>query len=138
MNYDPEKVDSWVQIIRYTADFHGCKDIEEEVFGIDSPYIIRYRKDGCTQMSQHCDESVITLNIKLNSDYEGCNVIFPRQSYSLHSIPVGHAAIWPGHITHPHYVNKLTEGVKYSFVAFGKSQSMEIPSYQTICGYRFK
>jgi hypothetical protein len=40
MNYDPEKVDSWVKIIRFTSDFHGCKDIEEEVLNFNERQVL--------------------------------------------------------------------------------------------------
>jgi len=88
-----------------------------EIHGWFSPYIIRYdRKNQRTDL--HHDASSITLNIKLNDDYTGCDLTFPRQQFNAKNIPVGYAMIWPSTVTHPHYSTPLVEGEKYSFVSW--------------------
>ena len=100
--------------------------------GVYSPYIIRYRMNGCRSLGKHTDISFITLNVKLNDDYKGCDLYFPRQNFSLKDVPVGHAVIWPSLVTHPHYTDELQEGVKYSLTAFSWP-----PHWNDSKGYRF-
>jgi hypothetical protein len=88
-----------------------------DIFGWFPPYIIRYNELGqCT--GAHNDVSKFTLNIKLNSDYEGCDLTFSRQNFNAKEVPVGYAMIWPSTITHPHYSTPLISGTKYSFVSW--------------------
>jgi hypothetical protein len=89
----------------------------EDIKGWFSPYIIRYDKPD-QSVSLHNDASYVTLNLKLNNDYEGCDLIFPRQNFNANTIPVGYAMIWPSAVTHPHYSTPLTSGTKYSIVSW--------------------
>jgi hypothetical protein len=89
----------------------------QPILGWFNPYIIKYDQPGdCTDL--HNDQSMITLNIKLNNNYKGCDLIFPRQNFSTKEIPVGYATIWPSTVTHPHYSTPLIEGVKYSVISW--------------------
>ena len=55
--------------------------------------------------------------VRLNSTYEGSETIYPRQdNFSLKACPVGHLALMPGGVTHPHYSSRLISGIKYTFV----------------------
>lgn len=113
--------------------------LDAEVVGLDSPYIIRYRKDGRREINLHCDNSVISFYIKLNDDYTGCNLEFPKQNFNVKDVYVGHAIIWPGAVTHPHRTDsKLIDGVKYSFTAFCKGADHNFPRYDPVFGYNFK
>jgi len=88
-----------------------------EISGWFYPYIIRYsEKNQMTNL--HHDASTVTLNIKLNNDYEGCDLYFPRQNFSCQDIPIGHAIVWPSTVTHPHGSTRLISGKKYSFVSW--------------------
>lgn len=92
----------------------------KNAFSIDgwfSPSIIRYDTPG-QSTDMHHDISHLTLNVKLNDNYEGCDLIFPRQNFSAKDVPVGHAMIWPSAVTHPHYSTPLVNGKKYSFVSW--------------------
>lgn len=112
--------------------------IEDEIYGIDSPYIIRYRKEACTKIDIHCDNSVVSLNVKLNSNYNGCDLNFPRQNFTAKDVPVGHVMLWPGKVTHPHKTDKLVDGVKYSFVAFFTGLGYNnVNPYVPNIGYKF-
>lgn len=86
--------------------------------GMFSPFFLRYFMAGPRKLHLHNDTSLFTTSIKLNDDYEGCHIFFPRQNFSMQDVPVGHAVIWPSVLTHPHYVTELTRGVKYSFASF--------------------
>lgn len=84
--------------------------------GITSPYIVRHRVGQSTKL--HHDISKITLSVKLNNDYTGGEIVFPRQNFSNKDIPVGYAAFWPSDVTHPHKVTPVESGTKYTVVGF--------------------
>ena len=82
------------------------------------PFILKYTMDTQRSMDQHTDTSFITTTMILNdsSEYEGSALTFPRQKWDTSSIPAGHAVIFPGLVTHPHYGSELTSGERYTFV----------------------
>ena len=82
------------------------------------PFILKYTMDTQRSMDQHTDTSFITTTMILNdsSEYEGSALTFPRQKWDTSNIPAGHAVIFPGLITHPHYGSELTKGERYTFV----------------------
>lgn len=94
------------------------RTVQMDVPGIFSPYFVRYSMDRNKSLMKHTDEGVITINMRMNDDYEGCQLHFPRQGFCAQDVPVGYAMIWPGMLTHPHYVTELTKGRKYTFVSF--------------------
>ena len=99
-----------------------------DVNGWFYPYIIKYsEKKQSTDL--HHDASMITLNIKLNDDYRGCDLFFPRQNFNSKNIPVGHAMIWPSTVTHPHGATELEQGEKYSFVSWSWPPQWEKQGY---------
>ena len=58
------------------------------------------------------------MNVKLNTDFEGCDLEFPRQGWSNKDVPKGWCFIWPSTITHPHQSKPLTKGVKYTLASW--------------------
>ena len=84
--------------------------------GITSPYIVRHKYGQSTKL--HHDISKVTLSVKLNNDYTGGEIVFPRQNFSNKDIPVGYAAFWPGDVTHPHRVTPVESGTKFTVVGF--------------------
>ena len=50
----------------------------------------------------------------LNDDYEGAELVYPRQNISNKDIPVGKCILFPGQVSHGHECLPLTKGVKYS------------------------
>jgi predicted 2-oxoglutarate/Fe(II)-dependent dioxygenase YbiX len=63
----------------------------------------------------HNDASLVTGSVKLNDDYLGANLIYPRQNISNKDIPVGKMILFPGALTHGHECLPLRAGVKYSY-----------------------
>ena len=55
-----------------------------------------------------------SCSVKLNDDYEGATLYWPRQDVSNADIPIGKMILFPGMVTHGHYVSPLTSGTKYS------------------------
>lgn len=86
--------------------------------GWQDPFILHYANTGSTHLDLHHDYSTVSLNVKLNDDYEGADLEFPRQSWSARSVPVGHVIMWPSTVTHPHRVTELKQGEKYSLTAW--------------------
>ena len=88
--------------------------------GVDgwfSPFIIKYDKPGQI-VHLHNDISSFTMNVKLNTDFEGCDLEFPRQGWSNKNIPKGSCFIWPSTITHPHQSKPLIKGTKYTLASW--------------------
>jgi hypothetical protein len=90
--------------------------LEDNFDGYMDPFIIRYstKVNDTTKLALHNDVSRISSVLKLNNKYTGGETVFPRQQYSVADLPVGYVLIWPGQVTHPHRVNPVTEGTKYS------------------------
>ena len=85
----------------------------ETIAGWFSPMIIKY-SGPCQGVGLHTDPSLFTLNVKLNTEFEGCDLEFPRQGWSNKDIPKGWCFIWPSKVTHPHKANPLISGTKYT------------------------
>lgn len=77
-------------------------------------FSMRYSMDTQRTLGRHTDASLVTGSVKLNNDYQGATLIFPRQNVTNRDIPVGKMILFPGQVTHGHYVDPLVKGTKYS------------------------
>lgn len=77
-------------------------------------FTMKYSADTQKTLGLHNDSSQVTGSVKLNDDYEGATLHWPRQKINNSDIPVGKMIIFPGMVTHGHYVDELTSGTKYS------------------------
>lgn len=84
------------------------------MFGLRDAFVMRYALDTQTSLNLHNDASMVTGSVKLNDQYEGAELIFPRQKLSNLNVPVGKMILFPGQVTHGHYCDELRSGVKYS------------------------
>ena len=82
--------------------------------GLRDAFTMRYSMETQTELGLHTDASLVTGSVKLNEDYEGAELIFPRQNFSNINVPKGKCILFPGEVTHGHYVPELLSGVKYS------------------------
>lgn len=73
-------------------------------------------------LKRHVDDSYITGSIKLNGNYEGGILTFPRQDFSNQEVPIGNLLVWPSQITHPHLSSKIKSGEKYSITIWSDSK----------------
>ena len=80
------------------------------------PFGKKFSTAGQSELSLHVDNSLMTLFIKLNDNFGGCETVFPRQNWNTGKLIKGSMIIIPGVITHPHYTNKLEWGTKYSLI----------------------
>ena len=77
-------------------------------------FTMKYSPETQKTLGLHNDSSMITGSVKLNDDYEGATLYWPRQKVDNKHIPVGKMILFPGQVTHGHYVDELTSGTKYS------------------------
>lgn len=88
--------------------------MEDFNFQAYSAFVVKYSEDTQTSLDLHHDDSFISASIKLNDEYSGGLLQFPRQNADNGPVPVGSILVWPGRITHPHKCSDLTSGTKYS------------------------
>ena len=81
-------------------------------------FIAKYDTLNQGSLGIHHDMSVITLNVKLNDDYEGGGTFIPRYKQTYQAKKIGHAMAHPGQITHKHGGRPVTEGTRYILVTF--------------------
>lgn len=77
-------------------------------------FTMKYSADTQVSLTYHNDASLVTGSVKLNDDYEGATLFFPRQKIDNKDIPIGKMILFPGQLTHGHFVDELTKGTKYS------------------------
>ena len=77
-------------------------------------FLMKYSEDTQKTLGLHTDASLVTGSVKLNNNYEGATLIFPRQDVTNKDIPIGKMILFPGQVTHGHYVDQLQSGTKYS------------------------
>ena len=99
-------------------------DIESAEIDIASMFAVRYHLEGKLDLRVHHDDSYITGSIKLNNEYSGGELFFPKQKFTNKNIEVGDLLLWPGQITHPHGSLPITEGEKYSITIWTKNESL--------------
>jgi len=94
--------------------------------GLRDAFTMKYTLDTQTSLALHTDGSMVTGSVKLNDDYEGAELIFPRQRFSNIDVPVGHCILFPSMVTHAHYVSELTRGEKYSLTMWTSRQPNDV------------
>ena len=85
-----------------------------QMYGLRDAFILRYSLETQKRLNLHNDASLVTGSVKLNDDYEGADLYFPRQNVSNKDIPVGKCILFPGQLSHAHTSRDLISGVKYS------------------------
>lgn len=91
-----------------------------KMFGIRDLFIIRYSQDTQKSLNLHNDISYVSGSVKLNNDYAGAELYFPRQGLKNTDIEVGDLILWPSQVTHPHESLPIVSGTKYSIVLWTK------------------
>ena len=89
--------------------WHPC-----HMWGLRDAFIIKYEMDKQRELRVHNDASLVTGSVKLNDDYTGGLLEFPRQKFTNKDIPVGKCLLFPGQVTHGHTSTELLSGTKYS------------------------
>ena len=101
----------WAEKLGKIAETHWTPMMH---IGLRDAFTMRYTLDTQTSLGLHTDASLVTGSVKLNDEYDGAELVFPRQGFSNKDVPVGHCILFPSSVTHGHKVEELTAGVKYS------------------------
>lgn len=91
-----------------------------EMYGLRDGFVMRYSLETQTNLNLHHDASLVTGSIKLNDDYVGADLIYPRQGITNKDIPVGKCILFPAQVTHGHECLPLVQGIKYSLTIWSK------------------
>jgi len=112
---------TWRLVSAYLWDFFYCQDYRDI-------FVIKYDKDLQDSLAKkehsslefHHDVRPVSLTCSLNDGYSGGGMEWKRQERILSSedLPKGHAVTFPGRVTHMHRGVPVTEGTRYSFVAW--------------------
>ena len=95
-------------------DYHGLRDV----------FVIRYALGEQESLRIHHDVAQVSGSVKLNDDYDGAELVFPRQGFSNADLAVGELVVWPSLVTHPHRTDPLRSGVKYALTVW-----CELPTF---------
>lgn len=90
------------------VDYHGLRDV----------FVIRYALGEQESLRIHHDVAQLSGSVKLNEDYDGGELEFPRQGFTNDGLGVGDLLLWPSLVTHPHQTNQLRGGVKYALTVW--------------------
>ena len=93
------------------------------MWGMRDAFLIKYEMDKQRDLPLHNDASLVTGSVKLNDDYEGGVLEFPRQKLSNKDIPIGKCILFPGQVTHGHLSTSITKGTKYSLTIWSQRYS---------------
>ena len=93
------------------------------MWGMRDAFLIKYEMDKQRDLPLHNDASLVTGSVKLNDDYEGGVLEFPRQKLSNKDIPIGKCILFPGQVTHGHLSTPITKGTKYSLTIWSQRYS---------------
>ena len=86
----------------------------EAYLGLRDAFTMRYSMDTQTELGLHTDASLFTGSVKLNDNYAGAELVFPRQEFTNKGVKVGQGMLFPSMVTHGHKVLPLRGGKKYS------------------------
>ncbi|HAW05862.1 MAG TPA: hypothetical protein DCW83_14340 [Saprospirales bacterium] len=94
--------------------------------GIRDLFVIKYERGKQTSLRLHHDMSLVSGSMKLNNDYTGGVLKFPRQGVDNLETPVGSVIIWPGQVTHGHECTEVTSGTKYGLTLWTSRMDEDI------------
>jgi hypothetical protein len=94
-------------------DYHGLRDA----------FVIKYALGQQESLRLHHDIAQVSGSVKLNDDYRGAVLHFPRQGVDNAGVAVGELVAWPSLVTHPHHTDDLLDGTKYALTIW-----FELPS----------
>ena len=97
-----------------------------DYFGLNDAFVIKYEQGGQEELRLHHDVAQVSGSVKLNDNYTGAELEFPRQHFDNSSVPVGSLLVWPSLVTHPHQTRALESGTKYGLTIW-----FELPGQYT-------
>ncbi|MEM7193412.1 MAG: glycosyltransferase family 25 protein [Pseudomonadota bacterium] len=106
------RVVPWLQQHWLPYSYCGIKDI----------FLIKYSASTQAELDLHNDRAHVSASIKLNDQYRGGVLEFPRQQFTNQNVPVGSMIVWPSSLTHPHRSTPVEQGTKYSLTFWTQEQ----------------
>jgi hypothetical protein len=95
-----------------------------DYYGLRDAFVIRYALGEQESLRIHHDVAQVSASVKLNNDYDGAELNFPRQAVTNAAAAVGELLAWPSLVTHPHRTEQLRRGVKYALTIW-----FELPQF---------
>jgi hypothetical protein len=95
-----------------------------DYFGLRDVFVIRYAIGEQEELRIHHDVAQVSASVKLNDDYDGAELAFPRQGFTNADVPIGELLVWPSLVTHPHRTERVRGGVKYALTVW-----CELPTF---------
>ena len=81
-------------------------------------FIAKYDTKNQGSLNLHHDNSLITLNVRLNDEFKGGGTYLPKYKLTTQPRKKGNAIAHPGMITHKHGGRPVEEGTRYILVTF--------------------
>ena len=81
-------------------------------------FIAKYDTLNQGSLNLHHDDSLITLNVRLNDEFKGGGTYLPKYKLTLQPKKIGNVMCHPGKITHLHGGRPVEEGTRYILVTF--------------------
>ena len=81
-------------------------------------FIAKYDTLNQGSLNLHHDDSLITLNVRLNDEFKGGGTYLPKYKTTLQPKKAGNVMCHPGKITHLHGGRPVEEGTRYILVTF--------------------
>lgn len=97
-----------------------------KMYGIRDLFAMRYSLDTQTRLNLHHDMSMVSGSMKLNKDFEGAYLNFPRQGITNLDHDIGSMVLWPASVSHPHECTELKSGVKYSLTLWSSREEGDV------------
>lgn len=121
----------WKTVLQPILDEYFLLPAESWFIGWKIPFIIKYEMNKQRYLRPHMDGSLITGTVRMNNDYTGGDLVFPRQKFKNTNVPVGSILLWPSSIQHLHFSDTLLSGTKYTLTAWTKN-------YESDSGINYK
>ncbi len=97
-----------------------------KMYGIRDLFAMRYSLDTQTRLRLHHDMSMVSGSMKLNNDFEGAFLNFPRQNITNLDHDIGSMVLWPASVSHPHECTELKSGTKYSLTLWSSREEGDV------------
>lgn len=85
---------------------------------INISFVVKYDMDGQRELNKHHDSSTFTVNLCLNTDFEGGGCYFIKDNVKCINKDIGSIILHPGKLTHYHEGLPITSGKRFILVSF--------------------
>ena len=85
---------------------------------INISFVVKYDMNGQRKLRPHHDSSTFTLNLCLNSDFDGGGCHFIKDDIKCVNKDIGSIILHPGKLTHYHSGMPITDGTRFILVSF--------------------